>query len=282
MNAHKPVHASSGGELGRLLRHWRDVRGKSQIDLSLDTGVSQRHISFIESGRSVPSRHTLASISQALDVPFRDRNELFVAAGFAPVHKEDAWSSEEMGSVKRALDRMLHQQEPFPAIVMDRHWNVFMRNTAARRFFGSFIDLDARAEPRNLLHLMFDPAGMRPFIANWEDASAALVQRIHWEAVGHTLDERTQQLLTALRNYEGADAAFHMSDSQSSSPSLPVVSINFRKDGQLLRYFSMITTVGTPQTITTQELRIESMFPADDATETTHRQWMERLAMDAP
>lgn len=282
MTAHKPVHTSSGGELGRLLRHWRDVRGKSQIDLSLDTGVSQRHISFIESGRSAPSRHTLANLSQALGVPFRDRNELFVAAGFAPVHKEDAWNHEELSSVKRALDRMLQQQEPFPAMVMDRHWNVFMRNTAARRFFGSFIDLDARPEPRNLLHLMFDPAGMRPFIANWEDTSAALVQRIHREAVGHTLDEQTQQLLAALRTYEGADAAFDRSGTPPRDSRLPMVSLDFRKDGRLLRYFSMITTVGTPQTITTQELRMESMFPADDATETAHRQWMERLATEAP
>ena len=282
MSAQKPVHASSGGELGRLLRHWRDVRGKSQIELSLDTGVSQRHISFIESGRSAPSRRTLANISQALGVPFRDRNELFVAAGFAPSHKESAWSSDELGNVKRALDRMLYQQEPFPAIVMDRYWNVFMRNASARRFFGSFIELDARTEPRNLLHLMFDPAGMRPFIANWEDASAALVQRIHNEAVGHTLDERTRQLLAELRAYEGAESAFSIGDTQSRDSSLPMVSIDFRKDGQLLRYFSLITTVGTPQAIATQELRIESMFPADDATDAAHRQWMERLAIEAP
>jgi transcriptional regulator with XRE-family HTH domain len=281
MNAYENVHERPGGELGRLLRHWRDVRGKSQIDLSLDTGVSQRHISFIESGRGAPSRQTLAHISQALSVPYRDRNELLVAAGFAPIHKEDAWDAEELKSIKRALDRMLRQHEPFPAIVMDRYWNVFMRNASARLFFGSFIDLDARLEPRNLLHLLFDPAGMRPFIANWEQASAALIQRIHREAVGHTLDERTQELLAALRAYEGADVAFHVGDTLERGSTLPMVPLSFHKDGQLLRYFSMITTVGTPQAITTQELRIESMFPVDDATEMAHRRWMDRLAIDA-
>jgi transcriptional regulator with XRE-family HTH domain len=281
MNTHRNVRELSGGELGRLLRHWRDVRGKSQIDLSLDTGVSQRHISFIESGRSAPSRHTLTNITQALSVPFRDRNELFVAAGYAPIHKEDAWNSEELAGVKRALDRMLLQHEPFPSIVMDRHWNVFMRNVSARRFFGAFVDLDARSEPRNLLHLLFDPAGMRPFIANWDEASNALIQRIHREAVGHTLDERTQELLAALREYEGADTAFHLGNALARGSSLPMVPLSFQKDGQVLRYFSMITTVGTPQTITTQELRIESMFPVDDATEVAHRQWMDRLATEA-
>jgi transcriptional regulator with XRE-family HTH domain len=282
MNMHKYSQGSSRGELGRLLRHWRDIRGKSQIELSLDTGVSQRHLSFIESGRSAPSRQTLVNVAQALDVPFRDRNELLVAAGFAPIYKEDAWNAEEMGSVTRALDRILHHHEPFPAIVMDRHWNVFMRNASALRFFGAFIDLAVHPGPRNMLHLMFDPAGMRPFIINWQEASKALIQRIHREAVGHTLDERTRELLTSLLAYDDIDRALRSIDPSASGPTLPMVPLSFQKDGHVLRYFSMITTVGTPQTITTQELRIESMFPADEATETAHRRLMDRVDKSAP
>jgi transcriptional regulator with XRE-family HTH domain len=282
MNMHKYSQGSSRGELGRLLRHWRDIRGKSQIELSLDTGVSQRHLSFIESGRSAPSRQTLVNVAQALDVPFRDRNELLVAAGFAPIYKEDAWNAEEMGSVTRALDRILHHHEPFPAIVMDRHWNVFMRNASALRFFGAFIDLAVHPGPRNMLHLMFDPAGMRPFIINWQEASKALIQRIHREAVGHTLDERTRELLTSLLAYDDIDRALRSIDPSASEPTLPMVPLSFQKDGHVLRYFSMITTVGTPQTITTQELRIESMFPADEATETAHRRLMDRVDKSAP
>jgi len=273
MSAGKHSQHPFSGELGRLLRHWRDVRGKSQIDLSLDTGVSQRHISFIESGRGAPSRQTLTHLSRALDVPFRDRNELLVAAGFAPMHKEQAWDARELHSIKRALDRMLRQHDPFPAIVLDRHWNVLMRNASARRFFGWFVDLDARPEPRNLLQLVFDPNGLRPFIANWQQASQALIQRVHREAVGHTLDEATQQLLATLRAYDSDDTTSIPHDARDAA--LPMVSLDFRKDGEVLRYFSMITTVGTPQTIATQELRIESMFPADDATEAAHRRWME-------
>jgi transcriptional regulator with XRE-family HTH domain len=282
MSTHKSSQESSKSELGRLLRHWRGIRGQSQIELSLDTGVSQRHLSFIESGRSAPSRQTLVNIAQALDVPFRDRNELLVAAGFAPTYKEDTWNAEEMGSVSRALDRLLRHHEPFPAIVMDRHWNVFMRNASALRFFGAFIDLEARPEPRNLLHLMFDPTAMRPFIVNWEEASKALIQRIHREAVGHTLDERTRELLASLLAYDDVDPALRSIRASGTEPTLPMVPLSFQKDGHVLRYFSMITTVGTPQTITTQELRIESMFPADEATETAHCRLVDRPDKSPP
>ena len=130
--------------VGPLLRHWRGVRGKSQIDLSLDTGVSQRHISFIESGRSTPSRATLMDLARGLDVPLRDRNALLLAAGYAPVYSDGAWNALEMQSVSRALDRMLRLHNPFPALVMDRYWNVLMTNESAPRFFGCFIDMTAR------------------------------------------------------------------------------------------------------------------------------------------
>lgn len=271
MTTRKKSSDASDGNLGSLLQHWRDVRGKSQMEVSLDTGVSQRHLSFIESGRSAPSRQTLLNIAQALDVPFRDRNELLIAAGFAPVYKEAAWNAEEMGSVSRALERILRHHEPYPAIVMDRYWNVFMRNAAALRFFNAFFDLDARPEPRNMLHLMFDPAAMRPFLLNWEEASRSLIQRLHRESVGHTLDDRSRDLLTSLLAYPDVDARVQAARVDNPAPALPMVPLTFEKDGQVLRYFSMITTVGTPETITTQELRIESMFPADEATEEAHQ-----------
>jgi transcriptional regulator with XRE-family HTH domain len=274
MTPRKDSRHASGGELGRLLRHWRDVRGKSQIELSLDTGISQKHLSFIESGRSTPSRPTLIHVAEALDVPFRDRNELLVAAGFAPVYREDAWNTDEMASVTRAIERILRHHEPFPAVVMDRYWNVVMRNASTPRFFNAFIDLDAHPEPRNMLHLLFDPAGMRPHLVNWEETSRALIQRIHREAVGHTLDERTRDLLKSLLAYPDVDPGLHTADVTVNETALPMVPLSFRKDGQVLHYFSMVTTVGTPQTITTQELRIESMFPADEATEDAHRRLM--------
>ena len=187
--------------LGELLRYWRETRGKSQLDLSLDCGLSQRHLSFIENGRSVPSRQTLLDVAQALDVPLRERNTLFLSAGYAPAYSEDVWNAPEMQSITKALERMLRQHEPFPAVVMDRYWNVHLRNDAAPRFFNCFIDLEKRPTPRNLLHLMFDPEGMRPFIANWEDVAASLIQRVYRESVGRVTDQKTKELLEALQAY---------------------------------------------------------------------------------
>ena len=278
----RPTEAAVGGELGELLRYWRGTRGKSQIELSLDTGVSQRHLSFIESGRSVPSRQTLMNIAQGLEVPFRDRNRLLLAAGFAPIYGEDAWNADEMKSVNAALERVLRQHEPFPAVVMDRYWNVFMTNASAPRFFNTFIDLEARPKPRNLLHLMFDPAGMRPFIAHWDRTAKSLIQRVHRESVGHVIDEHTRDLLTTLLGYPEAEDALKLADTAIPEPTLPMIPLSFVRDGRTLNYFSMVTTVGTPQTIATQELRIECMYPADDQTDVQHRALMAGAKMDYP
>jgi transcriptional regulator with XRE-family HTH domain len=258
---------AAGGELGRLLRHWRNLRGKSQNELSLDTGISQRHLSFIESGRSAPSRQTLVTLAQALDIPLRERNQLFLAAGFAPMYVDEAWNAGEMAAVTRALARVLQQHEPFPAMVMDRYWNVLMTNEAAPRFFNAFVDLATRPTPRNMLHLMFDPAGMRPHIANWSSTSKGLLERVRREAVGHVLDERTRELIDELLAYPDIVEG---NTTLTDEPALPVVPMSFIKNGQTLNYFSMVSTVGTPLTIAAQELRVECLFPMDEATETLH------------
>jgi transcriptional regulator with XRE-family HTH domain len=258
----RPAH-----ELGVLLRHWRDLRGMSQFDLSFDAGVSQRQISFIETGRSAPNRQTLLDIAQALDIPLRDRNTLLLAAGYAPIYAEGAWNAPEMQSVTKALERMLRQHEPFPALVMDRYWNVLMTNDAAPRFFGCFIDMAARKAPRNMLHLLFDPNGMRPFIANWEDVAKSLFQRVYRESVGRVIDEKTKALLAELMAYPDVKTEWTTPIALSA---MPVIPIGFVKGDNILSYFSMVTTVGTPQAIAAQELRIECMFPADETTETHH------------
>ena len=150
--------ASTVPQLGEMLRYWRHERGKSQLDLSLDTGISQRHLSFVESGRSVPSRDLLSIVSDALNIPLRERNVLLLASGYAPFYSELNVDAEQMAIVTRVIDRMLQQHEPHPALVLDRYWNVIRTNQAAPRFFGSFVDLESRPKPRNLLDLMFDPA----------------------------------------------------------------------------------------------------------------------------
>ena len=178
MNSSTQITQQPERELGDFLRYWRRQRGKSQLELSLDTGVSQRHISFVESGRSVPSRELLLNLAKTLDVPLREQNVLLLASGYAPVYLESTWDAPEMAVVTRVIDLMLKQHEPHPAIVMDRYWNVLKTNDASPRFFNSFVDLSKRPKPRNLLDLMFDPDGMRPFIENWDEVASGLLLRV--------------------------------------------------------------------------------------------------------
>jgi transcriptional regulator with XRE-family HTH domain len=272
MNVTSPDPKVPTSELGDLLRYWRDVRGVSQLDLSLEAGVSQRQISFIESGRSVPGRHTLLTLAQTLEVPLRERNALLLAAGYAPVYSEAPWDAQEMHSVVRALERVVRQHEPFPAIVMDRHWNVLMTNDAAPRFFNHFIDMASRKGPRNMLHLIFDPQGMRPFVADWDNVSRSLLQRVYRESVGHVIDDNARRLLDELLAYPDVPRDWKAHHAPSATPAMPVIPLGFVSEGVVLRYFSMVTSVGTPQTVAAQELRLECMFPADDATEARHLQ----------
>jgi transcriptional regulator with XRE-family HTH domain len=254
-------------ELGDLLKQWRGLRGRSQLDISVDTGISQRQISFIESGRSVPSRSTLMGIAQVLEIPLRERNALLLAAGYAPLYSDAVWNSDEMKSISKALARMIAHHEPYPAIVMDRYWNVLLTNDAAPRFFNCFIDMSERPSPRNMLHLMFDPKGVRPFIANWGALAKTLIQRVHREAVGHIVDQKTKDLVADLLAYPDVQSDWRAPETLSA---LPMIPIRFIKDGAMMSYFSLVTTVGTPQAIAAQELRVECMYPADDETEVIH------------
>ena len=265
------LKSNTAPNLGVLLRYWRDLRGRSQLDLSFDAGISQKQISFVESGRSVPGRQTLMAIAQALDIPLRDRNALLLAAGYAPMFSENAWDSMEMAAVTNALNRMLRQHEPFPALVMDRYWNVLMTNQSTPRFFGRFIDMQARQGPRNMLHLMFDPQGMRPFIANWHDVARSLFERVYRESIGRAVDQKTRDLLAELLAYPDVKSEWKNPVAIGFMPAIP---IGFIKDDRVLNYFSMVTTVGTPQTVAAQELRLECMFPADEATEAHHAEMM--------
>jgi transcriptional regulator with XRE-family HTH domain len=248
-------------ELGSFLRYWRQQRGKSQLDLSLDSGVSQRHISFVESGRSTPSRELLLSLARTLDVPLREQNVLLLASGYAPVYLESAWETPEMAVVNNVVDRMLKQNEPHPALMMDRYWNVLRTNEAAPRFFGSFVDLSRWPKPRNLLHLIFNPEGLRPFLEDWDVVASGLLQRVYREAIGHITDKKTSKLLDDLKRYPGVtELSASIKNIRSQAPVLP---ITFVKGNERSSFFSMISTVGLPQDITAQEFRIECMFPVE-------------------
>jgi hypothetical protein len=207
-------------------------------------------------------------LARVLDVPIRERNQLLLAAGYAPLYREVGLAGEESAAVRVALERILTAHEPYPAVVLDRHWNVVGTNHAAEAFFGWLLGDSNAGQPANVIRLMFDPDGIRPFVENWGAAADALVQRVHREAVGGIPDPATVALLEEALAYPGVPAQWRSPD-LARTP-LPVVPMEFRKGGLALSYFSTVTTLGTPQDAMLQEIRLESFFPADQTTAAHH------------
>jgi transcriptional regulator with XRE-family HTH domain len=251
------------GQVGALLRHWRTARRVSQLDLALDADVSSRHLSFVETGRAQPSREMVLRLAEALQVPLRERNALLLAAGYAPVYRETALGAPELREAHQAVQFILAQQEPYPAIVVDRHWNVLLANQATGRFLGLFLP-SPPAGPLNAMRLLFHPEGLRPFVENWEEVAAHLIERVHRDAAAAPGDGVTRSLLDELLAYPGVPARWRTP--QTDRVPAPFLTVAYRKDEWRLRFFSTITTFGTPQDVTLQELRIECFFPADETT----------------
>lgn len=262
--------SESSTSIGALLQYWRRTRHLSQLALANEAEVSPRHLCFVETGRAKPSREMVLLLATVLDVPFRERNALLLAAGFAPMYCETPLDSPGLGPVRAALDAILRQQEPFPAVVMNRRWDILSSNQAAARFFGFLLGEQAPAVP-NVVRLMFDPMGLRPYVTNWPSVAEALIQRVHREAVGGIKDDVTAQMLQEILTR--SDVPPHLRRPNLEAQQLPLIAIHFEKQGQAFNYFSAVTTLGTPQDITLQELRIESFFPTDSATEERARQF---------
>jgi transcriptional regulator with XRE-family HTH domain len=251
--------------VGHLLRHWRHVRRKSQLSLALQAGISARHLGFVEIGRAAPSREMVLLLAGVLDVPLRERNALLLAAGYAPLYRETGLEAPEMEHARRAVALILEHQEPYPAVVMDRHWNILTANAAAQRFFSRLLPASSEGAPANIIRLMFDPRGLRPWVANWEGAAEALVHRIHREALGGVPDGETARLLEEVLSYPDVPKRWRLLDLLAPFPS-PYLALQFRKGDLAMDFFSTVTTLGTPLDVTLQEIRIECFFPADDAT----------------
>ena len=212
---------------GALLQSWRKARQLSQLALAARAEVSSRHLSFVETGRARPSREMVLRLAGALDVPLRDRNALLLTAGFAPVYAESRMEAPALAAVRGALEAILRQQEPFPALVMNRSWDILAQNEAASRFYRFLLGERAAAGRANVLRLMFHPEAVRPFVTNWEAVAQSLVQRAHRESLGGVPDVRTQELLAELLTYPGVAAAWRRSD--PGAPLLPVLPVTFAK-----------------------------------------------------
>jgi transcriptional regulator with XRE-family HTH domain len=264
------AHDRYFSDFSAALRYWRGKRGWSQLHLSTISEVSQRHISFLESGRSQPSKDLVLKLGLALEIPLRQRNVMLLAAGFAPAYQERSLSDPELASVRRALDFMLAQQAPFPALVVDRLWNLQLHNEPAAGMFRWLLDMPA-GQPIpgngaiNALKLMLDPDGARRFIVNWEEVGTDLLHWIQREAMSDGPGSEATALLTELIALPGVSSAGQTPNLERRA--LPFLPILIRKDGVELNLFTTIATLGTPHDVTVHELRIESFFPADASTE---------------
>jgi transcriptional regulator with XRE-family HTH domain len=252
--------------IGMRLSEWRARKRESQLDLAIAANISQRHLSFVESGRTLPSRDMVVRLCEVLDIPLRARNELLVSAGYAALYAERPLDVIAMQSVHEALRRMIGHHEPYPAFVVDRQWRVVMSNESAARLvaacFTPAVLLSLSTDGAlNLMRMMFEPAEMRPRLQNWAALAPRLLARLRNEARGDPASPSTA-LLGELRPTAGHTAAGEDEDSVE----LPMVPVELNLGATTLRLFNTITTFGTPQDVGLQELRIEMSYPMDAAT----------------
>ncbi|UDY36159.1 helix-turn-helix transcriptional regulator [Dermatobacter hominis] len=256
-------------DVGDLLRGWRVRRRRSQLDLSHEVGVSTRHLSFVETGRSRPSPELVLAIADRLDVPLRDRNRLLLAAGYAPRYSERSLDDPAMLPVLRSVQRMLDAHDPFPGVVVDRSWDVVLTNAAASALTAGVPD-HVLTPTVNVFRLCLHPDGLAGRTLNLDDWAAYLLRQLH-RAVELTGEPALVELESEVRSYPaaaGAPAAGEPTD--DDEPPL-LVPLRLEVAGRELSLFTTLTTFGTPRDVTLDELAVELFFPADDATEAVLR-----------
>lgn len=243
---------------GALLRAWRERRGLSQLSLAHTAGISSRHLSFVETGRSRPSRATVLKLSDRLDIPLRERNTILVAAGHAPVYPEHHLGDLPMAAISDAITRILSSHRPFPALVVDRHWTMVDSNDAV----GVFVEgcaPELLEPPINVLRLTLHPRGLAPRIVDLGQWRGHLLARLQHQ-IGATADSVLLRLYDELAGYPCDDPV------EEVEPHSLVVPMRLRTEAGELSFFSTTTLFGTPLDVTVSELAIEAFYPADDAT----------------
>ncbi len=257
-----------------LLRSWRKLRKLSQWDLSVSAGISQRHLSFLESGRSSPSREMVIKLAASLDIPLQERNSLLGSAGFAAVYQEAPLDDANLAQARQALEVMLKHHEPYPCLVVDRNWNMLMTNEANLKLFARFVDpinvwakIDDPGE-QNLVRLVMHPDGLKPYIVNWSVFASYFVRGLKQELRANPYAIKTRALLDELSDY--ADVT-EFDPNDTTAPSMPFLSMDLQSPDFSISLFSMVSTFGNPHDVTLQQLKIETFFPADEASEKTIR-----------
>ncbi len=251
---------------GALLRVWRQRRRRSQLDLALDAEVSQRHLSFVESGRASPSREVVVRLAEQLDVPLRGRNALLLAAGYAPLYAEHPLDDPAMRAAQQAVELILHAHAPHPALAVDRHWHLIAANASVAALLAGVADAALLAPPVNVLRLSLHPRGLAPRIANLPEWRAHLLERLRRQ-VDASADPVLAALLAELAAFGAPPACGPIAT--MPTPHLPggiVVPLQLDTAQGRLSLISTTTMFGTPVEVTLSELAIEAFYPADDAT----------------
>ncbi|MBY0332383.1 MAG: helix-turn-helix transcriptional regulator [Acetobacteraceae bacterium] len=250
--------------IGALLRAWRQRRRRSQLDLALDAAVSQRHLSFIESGRAAPSREMVLRLADQLEVPLRERNALLLAAGYAPLFAERTLDDPAMGAARAAVQAILSAHLPCPALAVDRHWRMLAANAAVPALIGAIGNRALLTPPVNVLRLTLHPRGLAPRIANLGEWRAHILERLRRQ-VEASADPGLAALLAELGAYPPPAAPSAAPDA-AHPPGGILVPLHLDTAAGRLALFGTTTVFGTPAEITLSELAIETFFPADAET----------------
>jgi transcriptional regulator with XRE-family HTH domain len=249
--------------VGDLLRGWRNRRAMSQADLAFEAGISIKHLSYVETGKAAAGRDILLQLAAALGLSLRDRNALLEAGGFARQYGERDLSAPELAEARRAIDLLLRRHEPFPAVVTDRQWNVMHANDAATRLLTRLLGAGRMARPLNHMKMFLAPDELRPFVENWNSLAAALMVRARHEAMAAPLDLALQSTWRELTKLPDV-AAPRLDESETPGP---LCEVRLRKGELGISLIGAVLTLGTPQDVTLQELRVELFMPADAASE---------------
>lgn len=250
--------------IGTLLRDWRQLRRFSQLDLALEAEISQKHLSFIESGRSRPSREMVLQLAEHLGVPLRERNALLLAAGYAPVYPQRPLDDPGLGAARAAIDLVLKGHEPYPALAVDRHWTLLAANATVTALLGLVAEAALLRPPINVLRLSLHPGGLAPHIVNLDEWRAHLLARLR-QQIRATADPVLAELLGELLACPAPSAPARKGDPSEAEAGI-VVPMQLRLGGGVLSLISTTTVFGTPVDVTLSELALETFFPADAAT----------------
>ncbi len=247
--------------VGHLLCFWRKFNRMSQMDLALEVGVSTKHLSFVETGRSKPSRNLILKIAHSLKLPLRHRNAFLKAAGYASEFGEEPFNGEKMDTVRQALSRMLKKHEPYPAFVVNAAYTILMTNSGFEQMIKFLVGEHALKNYDNIYHLTFAEDGLRPYIKDWPGIEQFMLNRL-WDEAASTQNSELFSLYEEISPLRTSESQMVL----QFNDNLPIMSLTFEKEAMKASFFTTITTLGTPLDLTTQELRIESLFPANEDT----------------